>query len=300
MAIEWVDSKVKRLLDLSIQGWTDQEIGEILTREYQEFHTMKAVEAARYRYNIPKQFLEIDKEIKIYEEFILPEDNYMVSCDYHSPYHSEIWVNRMIAIADVFKIKKLIIIGDLFDFNFAKTWYSDESSTLDDEIEYASPLLQALGFFYEIYMVQGNHETRIGRDTKGKIQARHLFRLFGPDVWDKKFKYSPYDKIRIEDKWLFVHPKSYSQISSSVAKKLAEKFHMNIINTHGHFVGTAYDRSGKYLAIDLGGMFQINKVEYINVQTTTHPRWKNGFGMIRNNKFWHFTDATDWEFWNKF
>jgi len=300
MGINWTEDKLKRLSDLCLLGYTANEIALILTDEFNELFTYKSVTNAKYGHNISEKYLKLDKDIKIYEEFVLPEDDYMVSCDYHSPYHSELWVNRMIYIGEIFQIRKLIIIGDLFDFNFAKKWYSDEKTTLDDEIGYASPLLEALGFFDVIYMVQGNHETRVGRATDGKVQAKHLFRLFGPDVWDKKFKYSPYDKIRIADKWLFTHPKSYSQVSSSVARRLAEKYHMNIINSHGHFVGMAYDRSGRYLAVDLGGMFQINKIEYINMSTTTHPMWNNGFGMIRNGKFWHFTDATDWDFWSKF
>jgi len=203
-------------------------------------------------------------------------------------------------IAEIFGVRKKIIVGDLFDFNFAKHWYSDEPGSLDKEIEYVSPLIKALDYFDEISMVEGNHEKRVGRMTDGKIKAQHLFRLFGPDVWDRKFKYSEYDKIKIEDKWLLIHPKSYSQISPSVAKRAAEKFHCHIINTHGHLVGSSWDRSGKFLTVDLGGMFQVDKVEYINKQTTTHPMWKNGFGMIRQGKFWHFTDATDWNFWSNF
>jgi len=241
--------------------------------------------------------LSINDEPMRYKEDVLPPGNYMISCDYHAPYFSEVWVNRLLKTAHKFKIKKNIIIGDLFDMNFAKHWYSDEPSSLDAELKQNKPLMKALGYFDENYLVQGNHESRIGRLTDAKIQARHLFILMGGETWQKKFKYSEYDKVGMGNKWLLVHPKSYSQVSPQVARRLAEKYHKNIINSHGHLVGSGYDRSGKYLTVDLGGMFDTQKVEYINKHTTTHPVWGNGFGMMLNGKFWHFTDQTDWKYW---
>ena len=103
--------------------------------------------------------------------------------------------------------------------------------------------------------------------------------------------------MKIGSKWMLFHPKSYSQISTSVGKRLAEKFHRNIINTHGHVIGSTYDRSGKFLVVDLGCMLDKRKMGYINLQTTTHPVWQNGFGMLYNGHFYHFTEETDWNFW---
>lgn len=242
-------------------------------------------------------FLSVDDEAMHYKAETLPLDDYMISCDYHAPYHNQAWVNRLLSIADRFQIKRHIIVGDLFDMDFAKKWYTDESSSLDDEIKETRPVIKALDYFNKNHLVQGNHETRIGRLTDAKIQARHLFTMFGGDIWLKKFEYSTYDKIYIGKDWMLVHPKSYSQVSPQVARRLAEKYHRHIINSHGHLLGLSYDRSGKFLTIDLGGMFHIEKVEYINKHTTTHPTWKNGFGMLRNGYFHHFTDATDWNFW---
>lgn len=298
--IIWDEVKKAKLEKLLMVGLTVAEAANKLTEEFGQEFTYKSVAAAKERYRLTNYCLEIDKDIKIYKEINLPDGDYMISCDYHSPYHSEVWINRLLKIADVFKIRKHIIIGDLFDFDFAKKWYSDEKSNLDKEIEYVSPVIATLDYFDENYLIQGNHETRVGRITDGKVKARHLFRLFGPEIWDKKFRYTLYDKMKIGNDWLLVHPNSYSQVSTSVAKRLAEKFHRNVINTHGHFVAFAYDRSGRFQVYDLGGMFQRDKIEYINKSTTTHPLWNNGFGVLRNGKFWHFTDSTDWEFWDAF
>jgi len=301
MSVKWNDEMVGRLKSLAIRGMVNQEISQILSEEFGKDIDWKAVDNARSRFDVMRHCMEIDKDIKIYKELTLPMGPYAIFCDPHSPYHSELWVNRLLSIADKFlpkdEPKKCICIGDLFDMNFAKKWYSDEPSSLDDEIFHVEPIIRALDYFDEVVLVTGNHEQRIGRLTDAKIQARHLYRLFGKEIWDRKFKVTEYDKLRIGDEWLLVHPQSYSQISPAVAKRLAEKFHCNIINSHGHLVGSGWERSGRYEAIDLGGMFDIRKIEYINMKTTTHPVWKNGFGMLRNGKFWHFTDATDWEYW---
>ena len=74
-------------------------------------------------------------------------------------------------------------------------------------------------------------------------------------MWKKKFKFTPDDRLFIGDKVMVTHPKSYSQISGSVAIRLAEKYHMDVINAHGHFAAMRFDRSGKFQAVDLGGLF---------------------------------------------
>ena len=288
---EWDLESISKLKQYTLYGYSTQETAEALGT------TFKSIEQAKYRHNVLQYCIEKDKEIIAYKETTLPDDDYIISCDYHSPYHSEEWINRLLFIADRFGIRKHIIVGDLLDCDWAKHWYSDEKSTLDREIKYTAPVFEALDYFDDNYLIHGNHENRINRSTDGKIQARRLFHQYGEEVWDKKFHYRVYDKLRIGDKWMVVHPKSYSQIGGNVAIKLAEKFHCNIINAHGHFIAQRYSRSGEYMGIDLGGIFDRDKTEYINKSTTTHPLWNNGFGMLRNGKFTLFHDGTDWDFW---
>ncbi len=302
----WGEKAIERLRQLILLGFTINEIAELLSGEFNAEITYKAVDSAKSRYSLIKNLITTDKDIDLYEELVLPNGNYMISCDSHSPYHSEFFINRLLLIADKFKIKKNIIIGDLFDMDFAK-WAlykqvkgeGEEDSTLDKEIARVEPIIRALDYFDQNYLVTGNHESRIDRLTNGAIQSRHIMKLFWGDDFVRKIQVSPYDKLRIGDEWLLVHPRSYSQISGSVAVRLAEKYHKNVINAHGHFVALRFDRSGEYMGIDLGGMFDIRKIEYINKKTTTHPFWNNGFGMIYNGKFYHFHKNTDWDFWLK-
>lgn len=297
---DWPRKVKERLRMLTIEGMTIPQITEKLSIEFNQEFTISMVNMAKYRFRYMKHLLPQDTKIKIYKELTLPDDNYMWSCDEHAPYHSELWINRKLAIAHKFKVTKNIQIGDTLDFNFVKSYPvmdGEADTSLDKEFIQAAPSIKALLYFGKNWLLRGNHEFRVSRYTNSLIQASHLYKIFGEAKWGVDFIYSDYDKINIGKKWMLVHPQSYSQVATSVAKRLAEKFHRNVINSHGHLSGSTYDRSGKFLAIDLGCMIDKKKIGYINLTTTTHPVWKNGFGMLYNGHFYHFTEETDWSFW---
>lgn len=297
---DWSGKTGERLRTLTIEGLTVPQIVERLSIEFNQEITVGMVNMAKFRLRYMKYMLPQDTSIKIYKELTLPMDNYMISCDEHAPYHSEVMINRKLAMADKFKITNNIQVGDTLDFDFIKKHPlldGETRKTLDEEFLEAAPSIKALLYFKKNWLIRGNHEYRVSRYTNSLIQAKHLYKIFGEAKWKADFIYSDYDKLNIGKKWLLLHPKSYSQISTSVGRRMAEKFHRNIINTHGHQVGSTYDRSGKFLVVDLGCMLDKRKIGYINLQTTTHPMWKNGFGMIYNGYFYHFTEETDWNWW---
>ena len=297
-SFKWTTGTQEYLRVLSLQGKCLRDIMSDMSVKFNHVFTYSDIQNARSRYGITSALLEEDDKIKLYTDIIqLPDDLYMITADYHSPYHSVEYVNRMLCIAEKMGIKKKIIVGDLFDMDFAKFWQSDEKSTLDNEVDSVSPVMKALSYFDEVTLVRGNHENRVSRMTDGRIQARHLYNLFGDEDWNKKFRYSVYDKLFIGDNWMLVHPKSYSQLSGSTAVRLTEKYHRHVINAHGHFMALRYDRSGTYMGIDVGGMFDRRKIEYINKKTTTHPVWNNGFVVVDGNTRHLFDKHTDWRYY---
>ncbi len=300
--IDWNSGgRLERVRDLIIAGNTSKKAAEILTKEWGVHVTKAMIDGLRQRYDIPNYFIEERTDVKYYESDTLPMDNYMISCDDHSPYFNALYQNRLLMIAQFFGIKKHIKVGDLIDQSYIKSWAPKEGekqSTLDEEIEQSEPLIKALDYFDRVYLVRGNHEGRVTRATDAKIQAKHILLIFGQRIHEK-IEYTPYDKLFIGDKWMVVHPKSYSQVSGSTAVRLAEKFQRNVLNAHGHFSAFRYTRSGEHLGVDLGGMFNIHKIGYINLSTTTHPAWNNGFAMLRNGKAWLFNESTDWDFWGR-
>ena len=297
---KWTPDLMRRVIDLKIGGETYGKIADVINTEQGSLLTEKAVEMAWRRYHSTIDLLEKRSDVPTYITPEIPDDDYMVSCDYHAPYHSEKWVNRLLLIAEKFKIKKHIVIGDLLDMSFASFYRAKDGEkrpTLDEESNACAPVFKALDYFDQNILINGNHEARIGNLTESKIEARHLFGHFGAEVWDKKFKYLTQDKLFVGDKWLLVHPKSYSQISASVAVRMAEKYHRNVLNAHGHFCAMRFERSGKFLAVDAGGMYDVNKVGYISMSSTTHPFWNNSFSVLRRGKLYLFHDMTDWDYW---
>lgn len=297
----WDAKALGMVRDLTLAGRALAEIADDFSAIYGRRITFAQVEVARRRNRLNGRYITADPIIPHYDPPRLPAGDYMVSCDYHAPYYSELWVNRLLAVAERYKVKRHIIIGDLFDCDFASHYPPKEGQaprSLDAEVAGNKPLIQALDFFDEIVLVQGNHERRPGRLTDGVIQARHLLGLFGREVIERKFKLTAYDQVSVGD-WLLVHPKSYSQNSGAVAVRLAEKYHRNVCNAHGHFTALRFDRSGRYAGVDMGGLFDIKKIAYISFQTTTHPAWNPGFGMFLDGHFHLFTPLTDWDFWLK-
>ncbi|MFA5378620.1 MAG: hypothetical protein WC455_22895 [Dehalococcoidia bacterium] len=294
---KWSNDQIEQVGQLRMSGLPLFKIAEIMTERMGRKITYDGVDGILKRSGLRFTPVEMNPEVKVYKEMTIPMDDYIVSCDHHAPYHSELWCNRLLAVAERFKIRKHIIAGDLYDFNFASKFPAEERKDIDKEGEDSKSILNIVAYFDKNYFIQGNHERRAGIFTEGMIRARHIFTLYGQDVYAKKIVYSLYDRIWIEDKYLIMHPKSYSQISTAVGKRMAEKFHAHILNAHGHFVGLTYDRSGKYMCVDLGGLFDPAKIEYCSLRTSTHPVWNPGFAMIKGGKFFLFHQESDWKFW---
>ncbi len=293
----WTDAMRERAIDLTMNGLSIATVAQLLTEETGQEVTYNAVQSTIKRHKIRAEAVVKKNEVKTYKNLTIPMDDYMVSCDQHSPYHSELWMNRLLVVAEKFKIRKHIIAGDFYDMNAVSKFLTEEPKDIDKEVAETDPAFAMVDYFDKNYFIQGNHERRIGSFTEGRLRARHMYKVFGMNRYDNKIVYSDYDKIAIEDKYLIMHPKSYSQISTAVSKRMAEKFHCHILNAHGHFSGVTFDRSGRYLCVDLGGLFDPSKIEYTSIKTTTHPTWNQGFGMIRNGKFTLFHQETDWDYW---
>jgi len=296
----WNEERRRDILELRIRGKTYLEIANELSKKYNRKLNGEMIKRVALSYEIPDQLLNTPDDIKFYDSPVLPMDDYMISCDYHSPYYGELWINRYLTMAQKYGIKKQIVVGDLFDMDFAKSHPitdGEERSFIDEEEKHSDPLIRALSWFDETWLVCGNHETRISRITEARVQFSQLVSYFCKDLVQKKFNFTVFDKVQIGEKFLLVHPKSYSQISGATAVRLAEKYHKHILAAHGHFCAFRWDRSGKYMGIDIGGMFDQRKIAYVNLLSTTHPAWNPGFSMIYQGFPYLFHGGTDFSFW---
>lgn len=285
--MEWTEDRVAALVAAKSSGFTAPECAAILSKEWGHNVTTSMVNNTIYKHSLMPYLMEIDNAVAVFdEEIYVKTDAAIVTSDWHAPHHNEVWVNRMLNYAHKYGIKTHIIGGDWFDMDFAKwskfksmTKLGEGDSTLDLEIDKNRQVIEACKYFDETYLICGNHEQRVDRLTDGKIQARHIIDLMGGNEMEG-LTVSVYDKLFINDDIVVTHPGSYSQISGSVAVRLAEKFHRHVLNAHGHFLAMRYNRSADYMCCDIGGMFDTKKIDYICKKTTTHPTWNNGFAVV--------------------
>ena len=231
--------------------------------------------------------------------------DWIVMSDPHIPYHSPDMFGKMFAIARKFKMRQFVNVGDLIDFEaFSRFDHSNEHASPAADIDATKTILKRLvREFDKIVLVMGNHDTRIDRALDFKLFLANLARDWVPEAFRNRVEFSRYPYCEVESsgqKYRLTHPKSYSRISARVPTQLCSKYLTHVLGAHGHHLGMSFDASGRYVAADLGGMFDREKHSYVMFSDTTHPAWNAGFAMIRNGALYLFSDnpaLTDWEFW---
>lgn len=209
----------------------------------------------------------------------------LVASDWHIPFHSVKWVNRLVMIAKKEGIKQLAIPGDLFDASGISRFDSlDVEAGIGEELNTSSRMLSyLLQWFTGIYWSGGNHEIRLPRSLQFQVALPDICNFI---TSDKRVKAIDREELLLESggvTYYIVHPSTYSRTPMNVSRELAEKFHTNVISAHGHSFGMSYSKSGEYLALDAGGLFDVDTTTYINRGgLTTNPLWTNGFWLIKD------------------
>jgi len=232
----------------------------------------------------------------------LQGDMVIASC-WHVPYWSQSMAQRLMDIAQGFKIKQLLIPGDFLNMGaFAKYFPSTKEVTTKQEFTSARELLEwLLTRFDKIYVCRGNHEDRLWTKALDREIPFEEVGAFCGGTFRNRVKWTPYAYALVKNgkkTWRVTHPGSYSRIPARVAQALTLKFEQNVISAHGHLMGWSPSLSAKYNAVDAGGLVDPAKVDYIGLRDTTHPKWITGFVVLHNGYPYIFCDLyTDWKLW---
>lgn len=228
----------------------------------------------------------------------IPEGDCALTSDWHSPYFNMKFVRRLFAVCLALNVKRLAIVGDFTDLGWISRYMRKESrgSLVGDMQITLSVLNMLLNFFEEVWWSYGNHEDRLpamlkGQDVLpavGEAIARHT---------RGKLHMTDMRTMLLGADWRLEHPKTYARDAAKVATAAAAIFHKHIACAHGHHMGFKYDVSGKYLGIDLGGMFDIAKQEYLYKSgITTLPMFNPGFWVYKDGRVRPFEDnLTNWK-----
>jgi len=224
-----------------------------------------------------------------------------ISGDYHIPLHDIKLVEKMVYVSQKMGAKKLIIAGDLYNFDAFSTFVNEPIYEVGEELDYGEKLLDYLAEWFDFILVlMGNHEERLYKRKLDKyIDWERLTRMLHQH--ENKIKFSKYGYCVLNDAWRITHPKNYSQIKTRVANRIALKHRQNVLNFHGHALSVASDDSGHQVIADGGGLFDEKKIEYRMIKDSTYPAWATGFWVItKENELHSFNDLfTPWKFYEK-
>lgn len=244
-----------------------------------------------------------------FTDYAVKDGDWCVTADYHEPFHNEDFCRYAIDVSKTYGVTKLAINGDFFNADAYSAFDKIDPEGRRDfglELEVAGRVVEALlGQFTEILITPANHEERFLRRNEWVCSFEHMIRLMGlSDRYRARISTNvgpltraPY-RFAILSGYRVTHPKNFRQIPMRVANVLAMKFRQPVVCSHGHRCGITMSDDGRFPIVDLGGMFDRERLGYLNMADKTYPQVNNGFAIIRNGKIHPFGEWCDWNFWS--
>jgi predicted phosphodiesterase len=301
---------VGTVLQLKNKGYTNTHIADVLQTSEASVRRALKRHNKEYSYHVdPRKYkFPVDEPFRI-GEFFLGDDfaNVAVTADWHIPLTDFEFVNTFLTTAKNFKCTKLIIAGDFLNGDTYSNYFpKQENAGVDTEVRVAIEIMgKLLDNFEEVYFLKGNHDYRYVKQRNYEISfADRMYEIFAPlgDKLDRLhisnldhcIVYSPLDYWST-DKWYVCHPKAYSSVPGTVARKLTTIHQCNVITGHSHHCADMYGPNGIHRAVEIGGFMDMSKTQYVQ-ETTTFPRWQMGFGIMSREygfTLFHGKDKSD-------
>jgi hypothetical protein len=226
----------------------------------------------------------------------IPDRPCMLTADWHVPYYDPKWLRRLVKVSQRLGVKDLAIVGDFADESCVARFVRLEQKVgFNDEMKAVLFLLRTLLLLYDdVWWCYGNHEDRLPQALHGQDMLPAATDIVAKDSPGRL--HTTNMKTMLLGDWRLEHPKKFSPDAAKVAAQCAAITHTNVACAHGHHFGSRYDVSGQYLGIDLGGLFDVSRQEYLfKTGATTLPTWNPGFWVYANGKVKPFADAfVDW------
>lgn len=212
------------------------------------------------------------------------QGDWMVCGDVHVPHADLEMTALLVAVAKKYKVKRLLIAGDFFNFDAFSTYSAVmQPPSWAQEREAARELISYwLSTFAEIRLIAGNHDRRLEKWTAGAFDENDMIRLVttSDKVSMSNFAYCTVTSGGID--WHITHPQNYSINQLIVAEQLALKHEANVIAFHEHSLAQGYDRFGRYVIINGGCMMRQEQAAYKTLDDNKASNFKSGFVMLRN------------------
>ncbi len=222
--------------------------------------------------------------IPVFDGQVVIEGDVIIINDVHLPYTDYDLAQRVVDVAAFYDLTEMVVAGDLLDMDSGSTFSRKlRPVPLEQEIDAAQELLAYYAqHFKRIWIMPGNHEERLLKQLDGELSFQLFSRTIQPpgDAMAEIFRFTPYDNLTIvsgEQEYMVTHQRNASAISLKVGESLAWKYHKNMIITHQHNSAKGYDKYGRYLIIDSGGLHDQQRTPYMSLKTGTNPVHDAGF-----------------------
>ncbi len=225
--------------------------------------------------------------------------DWLIVGDVHLPTALYEWVELVSIIGRRFKIKNLLIAGDLINMDSFSAWpqVSNMPTWAQERDSTKAVLHHWLKTFKQIRLLTGNHDRRLIRYTLGVFDTADVLALLiaNPD----RVQMSPFGWCNLQsggEMWRITHPRNYSKIRLRVADDIAQKYGCNVVSFHEHHLGLTFDRYGRYVTVNGGGLIDPAQTAYMILEDNTSPVNIPGFVAIMNGSPYLFGKApmTDW------
>jgi hypothetical protein len=209
----------------------------------------------------------------------------IVAGDFQLPTTDFEFAEKILVVARALNIKTLLIVGDWVNMDaFSKYDHIVPPIPFTTEVSVSVQLMQRYAEWFDtIWLALGNHEHRLVRLMKGDISGSMLGRLLS--AGRGKLRVTPYSHIIIhsgDQVWRATHQSNYSKLKGRVGDELAQKFQVNVLVHHQHHASKMMDRYGRYVIIDNGGLFDVDKMSYVKLRDSTSVGMTKGFTVLLN------------------
>jgi hypothetical protein len=289
----WPKERHAELLALKESGMSTERIASMVGCSHQ---------VASYHLKDVEPLTKVLGELPNYpaEMLQIPDRPCALTSDWHTPYFSTLWLQRLLAVCSKLKVRDLAIVGDFTDLSWISHYMRKEQrggGLNKDMTIILQTLSLLLSFFDDVWWSYGNHEDRLPQALHGQDMLEAAATGMAKAQGKGRLHMTDMATMLLGDKWRLEHPKTFSRDGAKVAAAAAAIYHRNIACGHAHHFGFKYDVSGNYIGIDLGGMFDLEKQEYLyKTGITTLPAWNPGFWVYqRGGKVLPFENAlVDW------
>ena len=232
----------------------------------------------------------------------------VISSDWHTPYTDMDLVRKLIQVSERLQVKQLVINGDFFTQDAFSRWPHHRFNVpWPEEKRSARELIQLLFKHFDcIYFILDNHDRRLlvtQEQKHGGLDESDVIELLMFGARQGKLRASvDYHYVLIDKIWRVTSPREYRRVKLSLANRLAQLHHQNIIVGGDHLYGLGLDDSGQHVIASDMCMVERTQVPYAMVSDSSFPMWNKGFYVIINSVLYPFCDhpsLIDWVYWTQ-